>query len=333
MHGDEITLSAVGVTAPEERTYRALLRRRTATPSEIARDLGVAAGRARAQLEELETKGFVSRTPGRVVRFVAAPPDVAVEASIHRQLGQIEQARMSALRLAEEFRSGTATSTPVEVVEVVLGREAMLQRWAQVQQIAVKELVAFDTPPYSRPPAEINVDEEVALNQGVGYRIIYSREALEYPGMLPHIERYMAAGEDARVLADLPMKLDIADRKLGLIPLSIGDPGRIEGGLLVHPSPLLETLAFLFETLWERAVPLRVALGSEGPAVWERDAVLEYQQLLPLLASGLKDEAIARQLGVAVRTVHRRVASLMEELGAQTRYQAGLQAARRGWYE
>jgi DNA-binding NarL/FixJ family response regulator len=48
--------------------------------------------------------------------------------------------------------------------------------------------------------------------------------------------------------------------------------------------------------------------------------------LLGLLVAGLKDETIARQLGVSLRTVQRRIAALMHELGARTRFQAGVAA-------
>ena len=56
----------------------------------------------------------------------------------------------------------------------------------------------------------------------------------------------------------------------------------------------------------------------------ERGAVLE------LLMLGSKDESISRQLGISLRTVRRRVAELMDELGAGTRFQAGVESARRG---
>ena len=48
-------------------------------------------------------------------------------------------------------------------------------------------------------------------------------------------------------------------------------------------------------------------------------------------ASGAKDEQIARTMGLSLRTVRRRIAELMIELGADTRFQAGAEAARRGW--
>ena len=42
-------------------------------------------------------------------------------------------------------------------------------------------------------------------------------------------------------------------------------------------------------------------------------------------------EQVARTLGLSLRTVRRRVAALMTELGADSRFQAGVEAARRGW--
>ena len=53
--------------------------------------------------------------------------------------------------------------------------------------------------------------------------------------------------------------------------------------------------------------------------------------LLQQLAAGAQDEQIARRLGVSLRTVRRRGADLMSELGAESRFQAGVEAAKRGW--
>ena len=49
-----------------------------------------------------------------------------------------------------------------------------------------------------------------------------------------------------------------------------------------------------------------------------------------IVASGAPDATIARQTGVSQRTVERRVRALMDQLGASTRFQAGVHAARRG---
>ncbi|MFJ9796588.1 helix-turn-helix domain-containing protein [Streptomyces sp. NPDC101145] len=59
----------------------------------------------------------------------------------------------------------------------------------------------------------------------------------------------------------------------------------------------------------------------------------EQRELLRLLAAGLKDEAIARRLGVHVHTARRRISRLLEALEARTRFQAGAQATARGWLD
>ena len=46
---------------------------------------------------------------------------------------------------------------------------------------------------------------------------------------------------------------------------------------------------------------------------------------------GTRVEEICRKLGIGLRTVRRRVAELMTELGVDTRFQAGVEAVRRGW--
>ena len=89
------------------------------------------------------------------------------------------------------------------------------------------------------------------------------------------------------------------------------------------PSSLLDALLRLFELLWQQASPL-APTASEGPLSSED------QHLLSLAAAGLTDQAIARRLGVAQRTVERRMQRILRALDATTRFQAGLRAGQRG---
>ena len=133
----------------------------------------------------------------------------------------------------------------------------------------------------------------------------------------------MACGEQARTLASLPMKLVIGDDRRAMVPL---DPSELEDGatLIVHPSGLLSALVAIFETLWQMAVP--ISGGDVTRPLGKRD-----QDILTLMASGATDEVIARRLHLSRRTVVRHSASLLERLGATTRFQAGVQASRLGW--
>lgn len=69
--------------------------------------------------------------------------------------------------------------------------------------------------------------------------------------------------------------------------------------------------------------------AEEQPDLSEDDRALLHP-LHPLHA-GLTDETIARQLGLGERTLRRRITGLTTRLGATSRFQAGAQAARRGW--
>ncbi|MFJ8694985.1 hypothetical protein [Streptomyces roseolilacinus] len=54
-------------------------------------------------------------------------------------------------------------------------------------------------------------------------------------------------------------------------------------------------------------------------------------KLLTLLVTYPSDDPIARHLDVSVRTVRRRIARIMELLGVQNRFAAGVAAAQLGW--
>ncbi|MGI8876754.1 MAG: hypothetical protein ACR2KP_20995 [Egibacteraceae bacterium] len=141
------------------------------------------------------------------------------------------------------------------------------------------------------------------------------------------ISELTVAGEEARVLGEVPMKLAIADRSLALVPLAADQPTMEAGAALVHPCALLDALITLFESMWSRATPL-VVLGGRVVAAGEGDEATA--QLVSLMLAGLPDEAIARRLDTSTRTVQRRVKRLMDDFGAGNRLQLGWQLASRG---
>jgi len=179
----------------------------------------------------------------------------------------------------------------------------------------------LDKPPYVGLTE--NTLEYELLARGLRWRAIYAPESLELPDRIEQLGRLRRAGEQARISPGLPMKLAIADARLALLPLTT-DASEDEQAILVHPCSLLTTLTTLFEILWERGIPPS-DLATE-PSV-EADAD---HTLLMLLAAGTTDEAIARKLGISLRTARRRLARLMRQHSVQTRFQLGLVAGRGG---
>lgn len=326
-------LTVVGVTQAEERLYRTLLQHRAGlTLAELQLASQVRAPQVQAAVDALQAKGLISRTPGGdAVRYVAAPPDIALQALLLQHRQQLERAELLAKSLESAYEhAGPGKADPARLIEVVVGREAVLQRFAQVQRTTRREIRIIDKPPYVNPRPEDNIDiEQETLAQGVIWRAIYDPAGLAtYHHVTGDLQRLIDAGEQARVFPGAPLKLLISDDRVAMLPLEAAPTG-IDSLVIVYPSALLQALTALFEQLWERALPLWTSDTDRAPAP---DApALGELQLLGMLTAGITDEAIAHQLGIGARTVQRRVRALYDRLGARSRSQAVLRATALGW--
>ena len=320
----------LGVAEDEETAYRALLAATgPVTEAALARTLDRPRADVHRSVTTLVDRGLAQRVAGARGALVAVPPAVALdglllerERALEREAAELTRARAAAAGLQEELRR-TRTPDPLDVIEIVVGREATSRRATALLRATRDEVLVMDTAPYEDPLDQPNEDELELLGRGVSCRALYDAVACEQPGMLTHILAMARAGERARVVRTLPLKAMIIDRRIAVLPVSRGSfLAAGDGALVVHPSSVLDALLALYESLWESGA--EVAPGA-APGEREYDTVL-----LGLLAGGLKDEAIARQLGVSVRTLGRRMNDLMASLGASTRFQAGLQARGRG---
>ncbi|MGH2747193.1 MAG: helix-turn-helix domain-containing protein [Actinomycetota bacterium] len=331
-------LEVLGLSDLEERAYLALLAAAGASVAEISHEVGASEEQVRGALSSLETKGLASRGAGEHSGFVPAPPDAAIEVLVMRRQQELESVRLFSSQLLHRFHAARETK-PVELIEIISGRAAVAQRYEQMQLLAKREVLNCDRPPYATPiEAEMadpttpvdNHIELAALNQGIVYRAIYDTAALEVPGRARSAQILMEAGEQARTMSGLPMKMSIVDRRIALLPLNIHAPDQEMESALIQPSALLDALVTLFEALWERALPLALHADASHEA-GEDDLSPRDQNILSLVSGGLSDESVARQLGVGVRTVQRRMNLLMERLNARSRFQAALLAAKKGW--
>jgi hypothetical protein len=317
-------LEPIGLAQIHSDLYLDLLTRPRSTPADLATRLGQPITRVRKALQRLMDVGLASRLVGTRNSYVAAPPEVGIDALIARRSGQLEQLRLEAHELAQRVRSLVPPAEPSELIQLVEGSAAVSHHLASFQLGAREEVLIIDSPPYlyGRPMA--NAEELQALGRGVTYRCIYDATGLELAGHLDQMLDCVKAGEQARSLPRVHMKMIIADRSLALVPLSFS-AAETGNRILVRASPLLDALVLCFESLWAQATPIGAA-DTPADTLGEQD-----RKLLSMLAAGLKDRAIARALGVTERTVGRRIQDLMGTLSATTRFQAGLQAARRNW--
>jgi DNA-binding CsgD family transcriptional regulator len=234
--------------------------------------------------------------------------------------------------LAREYRTALTSEMTSELIEIV-PKEAVPRLNLQLNRQATEEVMWVNAHPYVVPVETSEKDELERLAAGVKYRCIYARSTLDDPGLLDIIRRDLGAGEQARVIDSVPLKMGVVDRRIGLLPLLPGMPGAATNWLLVHRCSLLDALIALFETMWLSALPLDGILAPAEVDVASRDLASEDVRLLTLLLAGSTDEAVARQLGMSKRTVVRRVRQLMDRAGVASRMQLGWKASQLGWVD
>src|SRR5262245_61331029 len=185
-------LKAVGLSDIEERAYRELVRRRSATPEVVCNVAGVAPELADEVFAGLETKGLISSSTGQERRWVAAAPDAALEALILGRRAELEKARTTAATLMREFKAAADERKADELVEIFTGREAIRHRFQQLQHSLRTEVLSFNAKPFVVPLQEDGDSGLEGLERGVESRAIYERDTLALPGALDHIRRFAA---------------------------------------------------------------------------------------------------------------------------------------------
>jgi sugar-specific transcriptional regulator TrmB/DNA-binding CsgD family transcriptional regulator len=331
-------LEAAGVSPEQETVYRLLVTSGGATAEDISRRIGVSDPESTRVLDSLVRQGLASPTDGTPRMFRPVPPDVALLPRIKHTADALDTARAEADRLLETYRETARRHDAGQLLEVITGAEALRQRLKQIQVNAREEMLWFCRAQYVAMPSGSNAEEFEALGRGVRYRVLYEKAFFDDEGAVDNVVAGVRAGEMARSVPWLPLRLAIADRSVGIFPLVPGGPQGSPGQpttALVRDSSLLDALVALFESYWENAVPLH--LSESGDALATDDATPHPDlspadgKLLSLLVAGVADKAIASQLGLSRRTVQRRIQSMMERAGAGTRMQLAWQAARRGW--
>ena len=320
-------LAALGVDRAAEQLYFQLVPVSGHTVVGVARLVQTTPARLLDALAPLQQRGLVVFADDRLV----VPP--LAEALSELVQKESRQSAMSAARLAElaaalphlvaattrplegdlsevrpldgELSSG---GNPLELLHLMLrtSRGDMLwlrpDAWAMPRESQVSELLAE------------------AMATGRRSRAIYPVRALtEAPEAL---RTRAGLGEQVRVMSEVPTRMFILGDAHAVLPEPLGfaDEPRVH----VRQRSVVAALTLWFEAMWSRAAPVPdLDTGRARPD--------ERQFLLEQLMAGATDEVIARKLGIGLRTVRRRVAALMTELGVDTRFQAGVEAVRRGW--
>lgn len=323
-------LSLWSLSPRDSEIYRLALASRGFSVEHLAAQVVAPVDEVRESLELLRDHGLVNQTA--TGEYGAVDPRYALRALADEQAARLDRFRGGIAALGDVFEEARRGAAEEGVTRIVRGTASIADWYYRLNIRATTEFLSFDVPPYVL--ATTTTIEEGSMARGVRWRAVYAAASLEVEGGLDRLRANVAGGEEARITETLPSKLAIADRSLGLISLNL--PGDEPEALVTESPVLLDALSTLFEAEWDRGVPFAandgVAWRARARADEERQPTPAERELLTLVAGGIKDEAIARQLGLSTRTVRRRIRILFDELGASNRFHAGVQAARRGWF-
>ena len=317
----------LGLDEAELAAYRMLVTGPSGTATEVSGALGLSVGKATRVIASLEAKGLVARSGTAIDHVVASPPDIALGALIVEHQEGIRQAELEMRALRERYLAASS-SRAEQVVDVVRGREAVRQRFNQLQRGARREVLEFVKGDVVAVSVDENVEEEAAISRGVTYRFLLERQTLERPGLMAAVSESIRDGVELRVTRELPIRLIVVDREIAMIPLAGATDDQSGGALLLRAGGLLDLAVSLFEVKWRDATRLDAVVDGavEGSELSARE-----RQILLMLNAGLTDRTVATRLGLSARTVQRYVADMMERAEVDTRLQLGVQATRRGW--
>lgn len=321
---------------------------------EVADGLDLSAEERERCRAELATLGLIepvaspiaavgpSATPTTATASAPAPatgpatvvdPDVALVRLLQRErerlenrLAETSRAQTTLATLAGPFlRAATSPRSEVEV-EIVSDPQRVRRELAELTDTVRHSVHSMHTGSVRREAMADELERDRRrVARGVRVRAMYSRRSSSVPDMAQHLEERAALGVEIGLSSVVPMNMVLADENFALLPTDPHDPD--SATILARGPGLVRSYLALYEYCWHAAT----RYGEEEPPESDGDGLSDQQRAaLHMLASGIKDEQIAKNLGVSLRTVSRLLSEVMQELGAASRFEAGVKAARLG---
>jgi DNA-binding CsgD family transcriptional regulator len=250
-----------------------------------------------------------------------------VQRELGRQQNRLVQGYVAAAELhhQRQLHDTQASEVPSLLAQLLTDRDEIAERWLtsiHTVQCTYRSIAVHDpdqTAPILPSPLASQCDS-------MQFRELCTPEFLADPRGTEAVRAATEAGIEVRTAHSLPARLLIVDDHFALVGLV---PTGTTGALLVRSAVLIAALTQYYDQLWSAATPV-VLPGAVRSRPASNQLGTTERGVLSLLVHGLKDEAIARHLGLSVRTVRRHISTVMEFVDAPTRFAAGAAAQRLG---
>lgn len=257
-------------------------------------------------------------------RYLPIDPSVAMntmlplaEVEVLERQAELHHFREELRNASEQFResrSGVPGSSGWGVVQDVVAVRALLREAATNATVEVLSM----QPGGPRSTHELREAEERdrrMLARGVRMRVLYQHTARFDANTREHAAKLIDDGAEFRTAEALFDRLIIFDRATAFVPAPGEGPG---AATVVRDPALVSFLHSCFEHAWIGAKEFDTRRVM--PDVISDDLK---EEIVKMLVAGAKDDAIARRLGLSVRTCRKHIGQLMQRFGATSRFQLG----------
>jgi DNA-binding CsgD family transcriptional regulator len=256
-------------------------------------------------------------------RLAIASHIARAEHELALRTAKLAELRAHTEALSDDYQAGRTATASMPGAEVITDLEDVRRRIYLASEGAVATQRSLIRSPSAEGLEDGSTIDTAQAGRGVEQRTIISTGDLTDRQIYAHLEAQHYRGERVRALANVPTQMLIMDSTLAILAVDPLHPRR--GALFIREPGIVSLLTYLFDHLWAEADPVFGEAEAVGAPSGRVARVLE------LMAAGVKDERIARTLGVGSRTVRRDIAELKDSLGVSSRTEVVAAAVRQGW--
>jgi hypothetical protein len=319
----------VGGAASAVYTLALRLGRIGADTEQVARELAMSVTVAQAAIDALTSLHLLCEHKGPDGRWlVPMDPDVATAAliaPIDREVQQRRAAMSQVRQRLDGFRALYSQTRQADVVRPAIEElhdiDELNGHLYLAAQRCTAEFIAF------RPNHGVltagSADEPLLpgsgelLERGVRVRLLLQHAVRTDIRARARLDHLIVGGAEVRTTAELSRHLMMFDDELAFLLRSEDQRGTI--GVMIRSRSAVRLLLDLVESTWSAASPyVTKEIGYHEVTDHLHGTIIQ------MLAEGLTDDAIARRLGLSVRTCRRHIATLLRNLDAVSRFQAGV---------
>lgn len=306
-----------GISPDADLVYRTLTMFGPQPNARVARDLGLPTARVTRALDELVAIRAVAPVPGARTgsRWWRAAPLTRVLATVRRRSrGDNQEQWRHQLALVTDVPAVTIDDDGVRTWpsrELARARIAELVRLERHEHLAINTEQRFSA---DASAAAAPLDRDL-LSRGLRVRIL-GRPPEDGDRSCAYATDLGRLGGEHREAGNLPLKLQLYDRRVALIP---ADPHDLNAGAVeIRDQTVVERLCALFYRVWTDARDPR--LGGVPPIV----LTAREKGIVALLSAGHSEDSVAAELQLSRRTVVYTLRGLMDRLNVENRFQLAM---------